>query len=87
LARFTKLQNLALGFTPTRALLRRFVLTQPGDGPNAAAREAGRYEVWFSGKAAGGQMLRAVVKGDRDPGYGSTCKLISEAALCLLLDV
>ncbi|MFX7776718.1 saccharopine dehydrogenase, partial [Acinetobacter baumannii] len=32
-------------------------------------------------------MLRAVVKGDRDPGYGSTCKLISEAALCLLLDV
>lgn len=87
LARFTKLQNLALGFTPTRALLRRFVLTQPGDGPNAAAREAGRYEVWFSGKAASGQMLRAVVKGDRDPGYGSTCKLISEAALCLLRDV
>ena len=87
LARFTKLQNLALGFTPTRALLRRFVLTQPGDGPNAAAREAGRYEVWFTGKAAGGQTLRAVVKGDRDPGYGSTCKLISEAALCLLRDV
>jgi len=87
LARFTKLQNLALGFTPTRALLRRFVLTQPGDGPNAAAREAGRYEVWFSGKAADGRMLRAVVKGDRDPGYGSTCKLISEAALCLLRDV
>jgi short subunit dehydrogenase-like uncharacterized protein len=87
LARFTKLQNLTLGFGPTRALLRRFVLTQPGDGPDAAAREAGRYEVWFTGRAAGGQMLRAVVKGDRDPGYGSTCKLISEAALCLLQDV
>lgn len=87
LARFTKLQNLALGFTPTRALLRRFVLTQPGDGPNAAAREAGRYEVWFTGRSADGQALRAIVKGDRDPGYGSTCKLISEAALCLLRDV
>ena len=87
LARFTKLQNLALGFTPTRALLRRFVLTQPGDGPDRAAREAGRYEVWFTGKSAGGEGLRAVVKGDRDPGYGSTCKLISEAALCLLRDV
>ncbi|MCE4537504.1 saccharopine dehydrogenase NADP-binding domain-containing protein [Pelomonas sp. P7] len=87
LARFTRLQNLLLGFGPTRALLRRFVLTQPGDGPDAAAREAGRYEVWFTGRAADGRMLRAVVKGDRDPGYGSTCKLISEAALCLVQDV
>lgn len=87
LVRFTQLQNLLLGFTPTRALLRRFVLTQPGDGPNAAAREAGRYEVWFTGQAADGQRLRAVVTGDRDPGYGSTCKLISEAALCLALEI
>ena len=87
LARFTKLQNLALGFTPTRALLRRFVLTQPGDGPDAAAREAGHYVLWFTGKTASGEMLRAIVKGDRDPGYGSTCKLISETALCLAQDV
>lgn len=87
LARLTTLQNLALGFGPTRALLRRFVLTQPGDGPDKAAREAGRYEVWFTGKSARGETLRAVVRGDRDPGYGSTCKLISEAALCLVQDV
>ncbi len=25
-----------------------------------------------------------MVKGDRDPGYGSTCKLITETALCLI---
>lgn len=87
LARLTWLQNLALGFGPTRALLRRFVLTQPGDGPDQAAREAGRYEVWFTGKSARGETLRAIVRGDRDPGYGSTCKLISEAALCLVQDV
>ena len=87
LARFTTLQNLALGFGPTRALLRRFVLTQPGDGPDASAREAGRYELWFTGRSAAGEPLRAVVKGDRDPGYGSTSKMISEAALCLLQDV
>ena len=87
LARFTTLQNLALGFGPTRALLRRFVLTQPGDGPSPAAREAGRYELWFTGRSARGDTLRAVVRGDRDPGYGSTCKLISEAALCLVQDV
>lgn len=87
LARFTQLQNLALGFGPTRFLLRRFVLTQPGDGPDKVAREAGHYTLWFTGKSARGETLRAVVKGDRDPGYGSTCKLISEAALCLVQDV
>jgi len=87
LARFTKLQNLALAFGPTRFLLRRFVLTQPGDGPDKAAREAGHYTLWFTGRSAGGETLRAIVKGDRDPGYGSTCKLISEAALCLVQDV
>jgi short subunit dehydrogenase-like uncharacterized protein len=26
------------------------------------------------------------VQGDRDPGYGSTSKMISEAAICLLQD-
>ncbi|MFG6442735.1 saccharopine dehydrogenase family protein [Roseateles sp. LKC17W] len=83
----TQAQNLLLGIGPTRALLRRFVLTQPGDGPDRAAREAGRYEVWFTGRSSGGKLLRAIVKGDRDPGYGSTCKLISETALCLVQDV
>jgi len=26
------------------------------------------------------------VKGDRDPGYGSTCKMLSESAICLIQD-
>ncbi|MHA7873315.1 MAG: saccharopine dehydrogenase, partial [Hyphococcus sp.] len=34
-----------------------------------------------------GETVSAIVKGDRDPGYGSTSKLISEAALCLVFDV
>jgi short subunit dehydrogenase-like uncharacterized protein len=33
-----------------------------------------------------GQKLLASVKGDRDPGYGSTSKMILESALCLLRD-
>ena len=31
-------------------------------------------------------MLRARVVGDRDPGYGSTSKMLSESALCLAVD-
>jgi short subunit dehydrogenase-like uncharacterized protein len=34
-----------------------------------------------------GQRISATVKGDRDPGYGSTSKMIAESALCLIEDV
>jgi short subunit dehydrogenase-like uncharacterized protein len=90
LARMSTVQNLLLGFSPTRALLSRFVLPKPGQGPNARQREQGRYEVHFLGEDHRGgavHTLRAKVTGDRDPGYGSTSKIISEAALCLLRDV
>lgn len=86
LVRMTWLQNVALGFGPARSLLRRFVLAKPGEGPDLKARESGRYDLLFVGETAGGQRLRACVKGDRDPGYGSTCKMITEAALCLVGD-
>lgn len=87
LARNAKLQNLLLGLRPARSLIRRFALPQPGQGPDRAAREAGRYELLFIGQTADGRSLRAVVKGDRDPGYGSTSKLIAESALCLVQEV
>ncbi len=87
LARTTRVQNLLLGFGPTRALIGRFALPKPGQGPTLQQRERGRYEVEISGESASGETLRAVVKGDRDPGYGSTCKLITESALCLAQDL
>ena len=31
-----------------------------------------------------GELLMTSVAGDRDPGYGSTSKMLAEAALCLL---
>jgi short subunit dehydrogenase-like uncharacterized protein len=42
--------------------------------------------VRFVGSTAQGQTLTATVHGDRDPGYGSTSKMIAESAVCLLLD-
>ncbi len=35
-------------------------------------------------QGTGGEMLITSVAGDRDPGYGSTSKMLAEAALCLL---
>ncbi len=57
---------------------------QPGEGPSRAEREAGHYDLLFIGTGAAGQSLRVGVQGDRDPGYGSTSKMIAESAMCLL---
>lgn len=57
---------------------------KPGEGPSKEQREAGYYDVSFIGTSASGQKLTATVTGDQDPGYGSTSKIIAEAAICLL---
>lgn len=85
LAAMTRIQNGLLHFAPTRALL-RLALPRPGQGPDQEARENGRYELYFIGQAPDGTVLRASVRGDRDPGYGSTSKMIAESALCLAAD-
>ncbi len=59
---------------------------KPGEGPSRAEREAGFYDVLFVGHNAAGDTLRVGVTGDRDPGYGSTSKMIAESAICLLQD-
>jgi short subunit dehydrogenase-like uncharacterized protein len=58
--------------------------TQPGDGPTKEQRETGYYDILFVGETHDGKILRAAVKGDMDPGYGSTSKMITEAAVCLV---
>jgi short subunit dehydrogenase-like uncharacterized protein len=79
----SRTQSALLTFGPTRALLRAFALPKPGQGPTKAQRESGSYEVLFVGDTRDGRSLRAAVSGDKDPGYGSTSKMIAEAALCL----
>lgn len=59
---------------------------QPGEGPSREERESGFYDLLFVGRTAAGETLRVAVTGDRDPGYGSTSKMIAEAAVCLLTD-
>ena len=77
----------ALLFPPTRALLKKTVLPKPGEGPNERQRENGFYKILFIAKDNDGESVRAIVTGDCDPGYGSTSKMIAEAALCLAFDV
>lgn len=78
---------LASAWRPTRAALERFVLPAPGEGPSPAAQARGFFDLRFFGRTAGGRQVRVKVTGDRDPGYGSTAKMLGEAAMCLAFDV
>jgi len=59
---------------------------KPGEGPSKKEREEGMYDVLIIGEAKDGKTIKVGVTGDRDPGYGSTSKIIAEAAVCLAKD-
>ncbi len=60
---------------------------KPGEGPGKHERENGFYDIVFVGSTDDGDTIRYSVKGDKDPGYGSTSKMIAETALCLVRNV
>lgn len=73
-------------FDVTRSLLQRFVLPKPGEGPDENARASGYFDLRQFGHTPDGTLLKSRVTGDRDPGYGSTSKMLSECAVCLAQD-
>jgi short subunit dehydrogenase-like uncharacterized protein len=78
---------LGASLPPTRYLLERFVVPKPGDGPSPEAQAKGFFDIRLFGIRSDGQTIQAKVTGDRDPGYGSTAKMLGEAAVCLALDI
>jgi short subunit dehydrogenase-like uncharacterized protein len=67
---------------PVRKVLGKF-LPEPGEGPSPEAQRAGFFDIRFHGTTASGDTIITKVTGDRDPGYGSTSKMLGEAALAL----
>ena len=79
---------LAAALPPSRMILENGVLPpKPGEGPSPEAQRNGLFDLRFLGITADGRRLRARVTGDRDPGYGSTGKMLGQAAACLALDI
>jgi len=76
----------ASALKPTRWLVEKFV-PAPGEGPSPEAQENGYFDLRFIGKTEDGRTLITKVTGDRDPGYGSTGKMLGEAGMCLAFDV
>ncbi|WP_395342683.1 saccharopine dehydrogenase family protein [Ningiella sp. W23] len=56
---------------------------KPGEGPSKEERENGFYDILFIGEHSNGNIYAASVSGDKDPGYGSTSKMIAQSAICL----
>lgn len=77
----------AAAIPPSRWLMEKTILPKPGEGPSPAAQLAGHYDLRFVGKTQDGQSIRCKVTGDRDPGYGSTAKMLGQSAVCLLEDI
>jgi short subunit dehydrogenase-like uncharacterized protein len=72
---------------PIRAFMARFLLPKPGEGPDLQEQQAGFYDFRFVGNTEDGAQIITKVRGDMDPGYGSTAKIMSQAAMCLAFDV
>lgn len=68
---------------PLRVTMETLFLPKPGDGPSPEDQENGFYNMSFLGETATGQVIKCKVTGDRDPGYGSTAKILAETAIML----
>lgn len=78
---------IGLAVPPVRWLLETAILPKPGEGPSEKAQLEGGFDLVFMGTTAKGETIRCRVTGDRDPGYGSTAKMLAQAAACLAKDV
>jgi len=74
----------ALAVGPIRRTLGAKVLPQPGSGPSPEAQEKGSFELGFWGTTADGRRIETRVRGDRDPGYGATARMLGESASALV---
>mgnify|MGYP001164299838 FL=1 len=63
-----------------------FFSPKPGEGPNKKERESGYFNLRFFVFQEKSDTAIFKVTGDRDPGYGSTSKMLAESAICLAKD-
>ncbi|WP_299186001.1 saccharopine dehydrogenase NADP-binding domain-containing protein [uncultured Psychrobacter sp.] len=77
----------AMVFKPSRELLSKHILPKSGSGPSKSEQENGYFDIRFFGETANNDNLNTKVTGDKDPGYGSTSRMLAQSALCLAQDI
>jgi len=78
---------ISIAIPPTRWVMEKFVLPKPGEGPSPEDQKNGSFDLVFMGTTPDGERIKCRVTGDRDPGYGSTAKMLAQAAACLAKDL
>jgi short subunit dehydrogenase-like uncharacterized protein len=69
-----------------RFLIQKFILPKPGQGPSPKQQQNGFFDLRIIGKN-NQQSVVVKVTGDRDPGYGCTAKMLTQAGLCMAFDI
>lgn len=77
----------AMMFKPSREFLSKHVLPKSGDGPSKSEQENGFFDIRFFGTTSKKDTISTKVTGDKDPGYGSTSRMLAQSALCLAQDI
>ena len=77
----------AMMIKPSRDLLSKHVLPKSGSGPSKEEQENGYFDIRLFGQTASNDTINTKVTGDKDPGYGSTSRMLLQAALCLAQDI
>ncbi|WP_350655670.1 saccharopine dehydrogenase NADP-binding domain-containing protein [Psychrobacter sp. S1-30-MNA-CIBAN-0213] len=77
----------AMMIKPSRELLSKHVLPKSGSGPSKEEQENGYFDIRFFGKTTKNDTINTKVTGDKDPGYGSTSRMLAQSALCLAQDI
>ncbi|SNT71249.1 saccharopine dehydrogenase family protein [Psychrobacter sp. LV10R520-6] len=77
----------AMIFKPSREFLSKHVLPKSGSGPSKSEQEDGFFDIRFFGETSKKDTISTKVTGDKDPGYGSTSRMLAQSALCLAQDI
>lgn len=87
LAAAGRIGSFALRFPSLIRLLENNVLPKSGEGPSPKAQAEGFFDLRFFGSTGSGRKVAVKVTGKGDPGYASTAKMLSQAAVSLALDI
>lgn len=76
----------AASVSPVRKALHKIILPKPGQGPSEKTQREGFFNIELWGSVDDLRSIKVRISAFEDPGYASTAKMLTQAALCLAFD-
>ena len=67
-------------------ILKKTIFPKPGEGPSKSKMQSGFFKLKIIGSINKIQKNSVTIFGDSDPGYSATAKMLTESAICILLN-